>query len=104
MPTLFFTHLTRRAAAEMTRRHSLRALGGAALAATVIRQPQRTTARRKRGKTCQQREQQRCQQDFAACLNVVLLNCPTPGACGASLACCETCSATGFIACAVGSA
>jgi hypothetical protein len=99
MRTEVFQSITRRAATGVSRRHSLRALGSAALAA-VLASPQLGNAKKK-GKDCKQKEKQRCNRDRAACRFTVFTSCENPAGCGAALFCCETCSAKGFLACAV---
>ena len=114
MPELMHERLLQRTAAAVTRRRSLRALGGAALAAPTVALPDRAAARnrkkkRKRkgkgtvkGPTCEARELQRCTLDAEACKATALAECPAPGTCGFALSCCETCDATGFLACLLG--
>jgi hypothetical protein len=101
MRTQVLDIITRRAARQVTRRHSLLTLGGAALAATAIAQPERASARKKKGKNCGKKEQQRCANDTEACRLTVLLNCGQPGGCGDAARCCEACTATGFATCAL---
>jgi hypothetical protein len=88
-------------ATEPIRQHSRRALGGAALATTALAVPGRAADKKKRGKVCQAKEQERCRRDFEDCRVTVLANCRVPGACGQAVVCCETCSAAGFMECAV---
>jgi hypothetical protein len=101
MRTHVLNLITRRAASQITRRHSLLTLGGAALSATAIAQPERATARKKKGKDCQKKERQRCANDAEACRLTVLLSCGQPGACGEAARCCDECTAAGFAACAL---
>jgi hypothetical protein len=102
LPDTIHDRLFQRATAAVTRRSSLRALGGAALAATTVALPDRVAARKKRkGKTCQDRERQRCANDADACKATALGNCPVQGTCGYALICCEECTATGFYRCAL---
>ncbi len=100
-----YAPLFHRAAAGITRRRSLRALGGAALTATTFALPDRAAARnkkKKKGKTCQDRERQRCAIDADACHDTTLRTCTTPGGCLYTLVCCDECTATGFLTCALG--
>ena len=91
------------AAAGITRRSSLRALGGAALTASIIARPDRAAARKKKkGKTCQDREQKRCAIDAEACHDTTLRTCTAIDRCLYTLVCCEECTATGFFTCALG--
>jgi hypothetical protein len=92
---------TRHAASLSNRRQSLFTLGGAALAATAISQPERAAAKKKKGQDCQKKERQRCTNDTEACRLTVLLNCGQPGGCGAAARCCDACTATGFATCAL---
>lgn len=92
-----------------TRRTSLRALGSAALAAFALALPNNVTARKhrkrkkqKRGDSCGDRERQRCVVDAEACHATVLRTCAETGGCGYALFCCDQCTATGFITCALG--
>jgi hypothetical protein len=87
-----------------TRRHTRRALGGAALAAGTIAVPLRASARnrKKKGKSCNAREEERCALDAKACRDVVFRSCVTPGGCAYALICCDQCSATGLLRCALG--
>jgi hypothetical protein len=101
MRTHVLNLLTRRAASQVTRRHSLLTLGGAALSATAIAQPEPASARKKKGKDCGKKEQQRCARDAEACRLTVLLNCTQPGECGEAARCCDECTATGFATCAL---
>lgn len=108
MPELSTARLLSRAAGGATRRRSLRALGGAALAAATVGPPDYATARRKKkrkkrnGESCEVREQQRCTLDVAACKATALNECPPHLDCGFALACCESCDATGLLACVLG--
>lgn len=98
-----YARLFPRAAAGITRRRSLRALGGAALAASIIARPGRATARKKKkGKTCQDRERQRCAIDADACHDTTLRTCTAIEGCLYTLVCCEECTATGFYTCVLG--
>lgn len=101
MPTHILESITRRASLAVNRRQSLHALGGAALATTAMAQPERATAKKKKGKDCQKKEQQRCANDTEACRLTVLLNCQQPGQCGDAARCCEACTATGFVDCVI---
>jgi hypothetical protein len=95
-----FTTL-KRGATEPVRQHSRRALGGAALATAALAGPGRVAGKKKQGKVCQTKEQERCRRDFEDCRVTVLANCRVPGSCGPAVVCCETCSAAGFMECAV---
>jgi hypothetical protein len=98
-----YGRLFQRPAAGITRRRSVRALGGAALAATTFALPERATARKKKkGKTCQDRERQRCAIDAEACHDTTLRTCTVIGGCLYTLVCCDECTATGFLTCALG--
>lgn len=101
MQTHVLDIITRRAARQINRRHSLLTLDGAALAATAIAQPERASAGKKQGKDCQKKERQRCANDSEACRLTVLLNCETPGGCGVAARCCDECTATGFATCSL---
>jgi hypothetical protein len=84
----------------VTRRRSALALGGGILAARGAF-PGVSTARKKKSKSCKKQETQRCNTDAAACKNTVALGCAPgdPTDCAAEKACCDTCSANGFITC-----
>jgi hypothetical protein len=99
MSTHAFDAVTRRAAAGRSRRRSLLTLSGAALAATIAT-PARSEAKQRKGPDCKQKEKQRCNSDAAACKATVNAICELePAQCAAMLACCETCSARGFLTC-----
>jgi hypothetical protein len=56
--------------------------------------------RKKKGKQCGTKEQQRCTTDAAACRPLVLAVCGNNEECVAdALPCCDTCSADGFVTC-----
>src|SRR5690348_5570381 len=95
-----FTTL-KRSAAEPVRQHSRRALGGAALATAAAAGHGRVFGKKQQGKVCQAKERERCRRDFEDCRVTVLANCRVPGVCGQAVVCCETCSAAGFMECAV---
>ena len=102
MRTHVLNLLTRRAASQVTRRHSLLTLGGAALSATAIAQPERASARKKKGKDCGKKERQRCNADAETCRSLILAQCELdPAGCQALAACCDTCSADGLLRCAL---
>jgi hypothetical protein len=101
MPLPILDIIMRRAARQVTRRTSLLTLGGAAIAATTIAQPERASARKKKGKDCGKKERQRCANDIEACRLTVLLNCGQPGGCSDAARCCEACTAAGFATCAL---
>jgi hypothetical protein len=90
--------ITRRAADQVTRRHSLFTLGGVVLAATAVAQPERASAKKK-GKDCKKQERQRCKNDAEACRRNVQINCQIPEGCDDIAQCCDACNATGFITC-----
>jgi hypothetical protein len=93
--------LSRRAAAGISRRRSLVALGGAALG-TALTRPGAAEAKKK-GKKCKNKEKKRCSNDVAACkVAARAFRCPSmdPAGCDALQACCDSCSANGFVICA----
>lgn len=101
--------LTRPSTLSSPRQHSRRALGLAALAGTTLALPIEATAKKYRrrrkkssGNSCGDRERQRCAIDAGACRETVLRTCATGGGCGYALFCCDQCTATGFITCALG--
>ena len=59
-----------------------------------------TSARKKQGKKCKQNERRRCNADAETCKAQVLDACDGNAECvlGAN-ACCDTCSADGFVTC-----
>lgn len=90
--------VARHAAVAISRRRSLRTLGGAALAAAMAN-PAASEAKKKVRKDCQKKEKQRCNKDAAACRNTLLATCGGTPDCVALQACCTTCSANGFLSC-----
>jgi hypothetical protein len=99
MSTHAFDTITQRAAVGLSRRSSLLTLGGAALAATIAA-PDLSEAKKKKGPDCKKKEKQRCNSDAAACKSTINAICELePAQCAAVLACCDTCSAAGFLTC-----
>jgi ribonuclease HI len=100
MNTLALEDLSRRAVAGISRRRSLVALGGAALGAALTR-PGAGEAKKK-GNKCKDKEKKRCSNDVASCKAAIqALQCPKVDAslCAALQACCDSCSANGFLVC-----
>jgi hypothetical protein len=100
MSTSAFDAVTRTAAAGVSRRRSLLTLGGAALAAGVTNAGV-SEAKKKKGKDCKKKEKQRCTNDAAACKTSIQPLCDPgdPAGCLQAQACCEECSADGFLTC-----
>jgi hypothetical protein len=87
-----------RIATMASRRLSLVALGGAALAAAT------GEVAGKGGQSCGKKKQKRCRKDAAGCRNNLLAACAGDPDCAGSLtSCCETCSANGFVSCLIAS-
>ena len=98
MKSQAFADLTRQAAAAISRRGSLAALSGAALAAAATR-PDVSEAK-KGGQSCGKKQKKKCKNDAAACKNTLIGGCQGDQECIATLTpCCETCSANGFLTC-----
>jgi hypothetical protein len=100
MSTSAFETLTRQAADAVSRRSSLLTLGGAAVAAGVTNTGV-SDAKKKKGKDCKKKEKQRCNNDAAACKATIQPLCDPgdPASCLEAQACCEECSADGFLTC-----
>lgn len=99
MSTRAFDAFTRGAADAASRRNALLALGGAVLAASLVA-PEAGVAKKKKGKDCKKKEKQRCSNDAAACKPTLLSICMlTPQECALAAACCDECSANGFLTC-----
>lgn len=99
-------------AARLSRRRSLLTLGGAAMALTAAAAVEPGYARKKnknknkngrkgKGANCQKLEEERCANDTAACKATLqpLCNEDNVAECLAIQACCEQCSAGGFLTC-----
>lgn len=92
--------IARRAANSTSRRASLLALGGAGLAATAAR-PSVTSAA-KAGKKCKKKAKKKCKRDIAACRATLEEHCANignPAGCLLAQACCDSCSANGYVTC-----
>jgi hypothetical protein len=105
------THgLCRRSEDNVAPQQTRRALGSAALAASIIvgaipattrnRRNKRNT-QEKRSKSGGAREEERCALDANACRGVVFRTFVTPGGCAYSLVCCDRCNAPGLLTCAL---
>jgi hypothetical protein len=101
-------------AARLSRRRTFLTLGGAVFAATPAANVEPVSAgknknnkKKNRGRgnggDCKKREQQRCSADAAACKGTVqpLCNDLSAAECIAIRACCDECSAEGFLTCFV---
>jgi hypothetical protein len=86
----------------VSRRISLARLGVAlATAAVVVAGKVEAKKKKKSGNACQKKERQRCSKDAAACRNTVQLGCAPsdPTNCAEEQACCDACTANGFLTC-----
>lgn len=96
-----FEAVTRRAADVVSRRSSLLALSGAALA--TVAGSGVSEAKKKSGNKCKKKEKNRCSNDAADCkttiLSQTLCDGSDPAGCLEAQACCEECSANGFLVC-----
>lgn len=88
---------------RLSRRRSLLLLGGAVATTLTVAEPvaARKNRRQRKGADCQKRERQRCSNDAGACKASVLPLCSplNPDGCLTIQACCEACSADGFLTC-----
>lgn len=93
--------LARETIEQASRRKSLLALGMAVLAAGATTAG--VTEAKKKGKSCKQKQKQRCSNDAAACKPQVAAICQlSPAQCLAAQNCCDQCSANGVLTCIVG--
>jgi hypothetical protein len=104
MNSTAFDILTRFMAEGISRRSSLRTLGGAALAATMA-SPDVGAAKKKKknGDKGKDKEKKRCSKDAAACKDTIQPLCDPadPATCLIIQNCCEECSANGFLECLI---
>ncbi|MFN8662159.1 MAG: hypothetical protein U0075_09730 [Thermomicrobiales bacterium] len=100
MNTYALDTVSRRAAEAISRRRSLLAVSGAALGVTMARP---LSSEAKGGNTCKKKAKKQCANDAAACKTSVLALCDAPGSpqCVGLQACCESCSAAGFMTCLI---
>jgi hypothetical protein len=92
--------MARDAVESASRRISLLTLGAAVLAAGAAANAGVTEAKKK-GKKCGQKEKQRCSNDAESCKASLVPTCQQvdPERCIALQACCDQCSANGFLTC-----
>jgi hypothetical protein len=93
-----FDAFTRSVGHVATRRSSLLALGGAALAAGFVTQVG-TEAKQKPAKKIKKKNKKKCNQEIAECRTLVLAADADPATEAAILACCENCFAGDFLTC-----
>ncbi len=95
-----FDVVTRRAAATVSRRQSLLALGGAALGSVVAR-PGVATAK-KGGESCGKKQKKKCNQNKGQCIPTLTALCAGSAACLAEgLPCCDECFSATFLTCLI---
>jgi hypothetical protein len=96
-----FDAFTRSTAEALSRRHSLMAMGGAALAAGLTGAVG-TEAKQSAAKKVKKKNKKKCNQVRESCRNVVLANVEggsDPEIVQAFLACCENCFAPDLLTC-----
>ena len=100
MNTYALDTISRRAAEAISRRRSLLAVTGAALGVTMARP---LSSEAKGGNSCKKKAKKQCANDATACKTSVLALCDQPGSpqCAGLQACCDSCSAAGFMTCLI---
>ena len=95
-----FDAFTRSVGQSASRRSSLLALGGAALAAGMAA-PVGTEAKQNPAKKVKKKNKQKCNQEIAECRTVIAAIDNDPETEAQLLACCENCFAGDFVTCLI---